>query len=169
MPFTAAPILETDRLKLRPYRHEDFESFAALYQSSRSKYMDGPIDLAAAWPLFAAGAAHWQLLGYGPWSIERKQDRQCVGLVSLNPPIAAPEQELGWALWEGYTGHGYALEAARCARDFALQMLNWRRFVSYISAPNTPSIKLAKRLGATLDPEATSKQTGDTRVYRYLA
>jgi len=169
MPYTTAPILETDRLKLRPYRYEDFEGFAALYQSPRSKYMDGPIERNTAWTLFAAGAAHWQLLGHGPWSIERKDDTQCVGLVSLNPPIAAPEQELGWALWEGYTGKGYALEAAICARDFALQTLNWASFVSYISAPNTPSIKLAKHLGATLDPEATSKQTGDTQVYRYTS
>lgn len=169
MPFTSAPILETDRLKLRPYCIEDFEAFADLYGSPRSQYMDGPIERSKAWGLFAAGAGCWPLLGYGPWAIERKDDAQCVGLVSLNPPLGTLEKELGWALWEGYTGQGYALEATKCVHGFAAHNLSWTGFVSYISAPNIPSIKLAQRLGAKHDHAATAKQTGDTQVYRYLS
>lgn len=169
MKFTDAPVLETERLMLRPYRMADFEAFATLYQSPRSKYMDGPVDRATAWTLFAAGAGRWSLLGYGPWAIDRKEDECCVGLVSLNPPMGTAEQELGWVLWQPFTGQGYALEAAKCAYSFATKTLAWNDFVSYISAPNTPSIKLAKRLGGKFDNNATAKQTGDTQVYRYIS
>ena len=167
MKLAPAPVLETERLKLRPYKVEDFEAYAALYQSERSQYMNGPIERDTAWTRFSGGAGRWLLLGYGPWAIERKADGDCVGLVSLNPPMGAAEKELGWALWEGFTGQGYAFEAAMRARAFATTELAWTNFVSYIAAPNTPSIKLAERLGATRDPVATAAQTDDTLVYRH--
>ena len=44
MKLAPAPVLETERLKLRPYKVEDFEAYAALYQSERSQYMNGPIE-----------------------------------------------------------------------------------------------------------------------------
>lgn len=169
MKLTEAPILQTKRLYLRPYRLEDFEPFAVLYQSERSKYMDGPIDRDRAWTLFAAGAGRWLLLGYGPWAIERKECGQCIGIVSLNPPMRNTEKELGWALWEGFTGQGYAWEAAQRAFSFAITELGWTDFVSYISAPNTSSIKLAERLGAICDSEASATQPDDTLAYRYDA
>jgi len=168
MDFTSAPLLETERLRLRPFGAEDFEPFATLYQSDRSIYMDGPIDPADAWNAFAASAGCWPLLGYGPWAIERKEDTQCVGFVSLNPPIGDKEKELGWALWEPYTGKGYAFEAANRACAFAVQELGWASFVSYIDAANTASIKLAERLGGACDSKATQKQTDDTLVYRHV-
>lgn len=167
MTFTTAPILETDRLLLRPYRLEDFKGFAELLGSARSQFMDGPASRTAAWNRFAAGAGAWSLVGYGPWAIERKEDKLCIGIVSLNHPIGDKERELGWALWEPFSGQGYAFEAAKHAQAFAFDRLDWPTMVSYISSPNTASIKLAERLGATPDSDATAEQKDNTRVYRH--
>lgn len=167
MRLSSAPVLETDRLRLRPYELADFEDFANLLGSPRSQYMDGPVDRSAAWKRFEAGIGCWALVSYGPWIIERKEDKVSVGLVSLNYLMSPREKELGWALWEGCSGQGFALEAARRARAFAFETLGWSDMVSYVAAANGASIRLAERLGAKLDKNATATQEDDTLVYRH--
>lgn len=102
MKFSCAPTLGTDRLRLRAYQKEDFEQFATLYASPRSRFIDGPVSISTAWNLFAAGSGRWPLVGYGAWAVDRLIDLACVGVVSLNCPIKkSEERELGWLLWEG--------------------------------------------------------------------
>lgn len=168
MDYQTAPTLETDRLRLRAYRLDDFDLFAAFYASARSQYADGPVLRAVAWEWFASGAGRWPLTGYGAWTIERLADKVRIGIVSLNYPAKLQtECELGWLLWAGYEGQGYAIEAARGAHRFAVDELKWTSFVSYISRENTQSIRLAEKLGAALDDRATQLVDDETFVYRY--
>lgn len=168
MKFSNAPTLCTHRLLLREYTAEDFDSFAALYASPRSKFADGPVSRATAWTWFAAGAGRWSLVGYGAWAVDRKSDGACVGVVSLNHPVQKnQERELGWLLWEQFEGFGYAVEAAAEAKRFAFNELHWPTLVSYIDKDNDKSIRLAERLGATLDQEATVLTDEKTLVFRH--
>ena len=167
--FTTAPRLETERLVLRPHRVEDFDRLAELFASPRSKYMNGPLSRGDAWRVFAADVGHWDLLGFGAWAIELRETGADVGQVGLNFPADFPERELGWLLWEEFEGHGYALEAARCARDFAFHTLGWDTLVSYIDPENVRSIRLAERLGAAPDPDAAMPDGGPCLVYRHPA
>lgn len=168
MTFSKAPKLSTDRLILRAYTVRDFEPFATLYASPRSKYADGPVPRATAWAWFAAGIGRWQLVGYGSWAIARKSDGVSVGVVSLNHPVNEHEErELGWLLWEGFEGFGYASEAAAEAKRFAFEDLQWSTLVSYIDKDNDQSIRLAEKLGATLDPKATKQADERTLVFRH--
>jgi len=166
--FDTAPILETDRLRLRPYKLEDFEAFARFYASQRSQHADGPVSRATAWSWFTSGVGRWALIGYGAWSIERLEDETCIGIVSLNHPIIGTEErELGWLLWDGFEGQGYATEAARLGRAFAFETMKWKTLVSYVSRENAASIRLAERLGAQLDAAATRLADAETLVYRH--
>ena len=168
MKYPDAPTLETDRLLLRAYRLADFEQFAQFYASQRSRFADGPVSRSTAWAWFAAGAWRWSLTGYGAWAVERREDRVCVGVVSLNHPIEIGyERELGWLLWERHEGNGYAVEAAHEARRFAFDQLGWASLVSYISTENDQSIRLAERIGAILDPAASTPDHEPTLVYRH--
>lgn len=168
MKYLHAPELRTARLKLRHYGQEDFPHFAELYSSPRSKFADGPVSRSTAWASFAAGAGRWSLVGYGAWAVDRSSDGACVGIVSLNHPINQNEErELGWLLWQAYEGNGYATEAANAARQFAFEKLGWRRLVSYIHKDNAQSIRLAERLGARLDSNASAILGNDTLVYRH--
>ncbi|MBL3565882.1 N-acetyltransferase, partial [Rhodovulum sulfidophilum] len=52
--MTAAPIIDTARLRLRPHRVEDFGPYAALFASERARFMGGPLSRRQAWQVFAA-------------------------------------------------------------------------------------------------------------------
>lgn len=169
MAFSVAPTLETERLVLRPYGQDDFEAFAAYFASPRSIYTDGPVDRQTAWDLFTAGAGRWMIAGHGAWTIERKSDAAAVGLVSLNTAIGLPDPELGWILWEGFEGQGYAFEAAFNARNFAFEILRWPALISGIHKDNAPSIRLAERIGAVRDPALVLNEEPETLFYRHKA
>lgn len=169
MGFSTAPTLETERLVLRPYRQSDFDAFAAYFASPRSIYTDGPVSRPTAWDLFTAGAGRWVIAGHGAWTIERKTDGMALGLVSLNTAITLPDPELGWILWEGFEGQGYAYEAAINAKAFAFDILQWPRLISGIHLHNVSSIKLVERLGAVFAPDLSLENEPETRFYRHKA
>ena len=113
--FTA-PRLETERLILRAPELRDAPAHAAFMASERSKFVGGPISAELAWRMLALEAGHWVLKGFGRWILEEKATGDAVGIVGLWHPVGFPEDELGWDLFDGATGKGYATEAATAAR-----------------------------------------------------
>ncbi|MEL7215970.1 MAG: GNAT family N-acetyltransferase [Pseudomonadota bacterium] len=159
-------VLETERLTLRPHRLSDFEDYAAMLASERSVPMGGPVDRGTAWDAFCGEVAAAQL-GLGQvWAIERRADEAHVGQVGFQQPPSFPERELGWMLYAGFEGQGYALEAARAARDYGFGTLGWDDFVSYIDPDNARSVRLAEALGGVRDADAPVPTEGDL-VYRH--
>ena len=85
----------------------------------------------------------------------------------ITHPVEYPEPELGWLLFEGHEGKGYALEAATQAKRFAFDDAGLDRLVSYIDPNNRRSIRLAERLGATRDRGAPTPGGEPCLVYRH--
>lgn len=160
-----APTLTTKRLRLRQHQAGDFADFAHLFASDRAQYMDGPFEEWQAWDRFAAETGAWALNGCGSWAIELLEGGY-IGQVGINKPVYFPEHEVGWLLYEGHEGKGYATEAARAAMGWAFGTFGLTTLVSYIDPPNTPSIRVAERLGGRLDDEAKRPCPTDL-VYRY--
>jgi len=163
---TAIPTLTTDRLILRPPVYEDFPQYAALMASDRARYMGGPYDEKIAWGMFCNDIAQWHVFGHGCLMIEISGTGECIGEVGINHGPLFPEKELGWMLYDGYQGHGYAFQASTMLRDWAFQQLGLPHLVSYIDPDNTRSIALAERMGARRDPDATGQGPGDL-VFRH--
>ncbi|WP_328590527.1 GNAT family N-acetyltransferase [Frigidibacter oleivorans] len=113
-----APTLITPRLRLRPPRVEDFPDYARLMASDRAVHMGGPFAIPMAWGLFCHDIAQWALFGLGALSIDLP-DGTTVGQVGLNRGPLFPEPELGWLVYAGHEGRGYAFEAATALRDWA--------------------------------------------------
>lgn len=163
------PMIETERLRLRPYRIEDFEPVAALMGSDWSAPMGGPFSREMAWFYFASECGSWALCGHGGWSVELKEG-DSAGQVTVNRFGHWPEVELGWTVWPEHEGKGIALEAARAARDWAFGSGGLQTLVSYISPGNARSLALARRLGALEDHTAAlpeGETAADTVVYRH--
>ena len=83
-----------------------------------------------------------------------------VGQVGLNAGPLFPETELGWQLFQGHEGKGYATEAAAALRDWGFANLGVASLVSYVDPGNLASARVAERLGAVLDADAP-RQIGD--------
>ena len=147
------PVLATERLILREPRISDFEAAAAFAASDRMHFIGGPMDRGDAWRRFAAGAGHWALKGFGMWTVEEKVTAAVVGRIGFHAPEGWPEIELGWHVYDGFEGKGYAYEAAMAARDHAYKVMNLPPMISQIAPDNTRSRRLAERMGATIERE----------------
>jgi|JI8StandDraft_2_1071088.scaffolds.fasta_scaffold09899_3 RimJ/RimL family protein N-acetyltransferase len=161
-----APVLTTERLRLRPMVPGDWPAYAALMASDRACHMGGPFDTPAAWGLFCHDAAGWALWGLGALMIERRADGVTVGQVGISKGPLFPETELGWMLYAGFEGQGFATEAGAALRDFAMDRVP--TLVSYVGPQNAASAAVALRLGAVSDP-AAPRQPGDDEdlVFRH--
>lgn len=93
--------------------------------------------------------------------IDLRGTGQTIGQVGINAGPLFPETELGWFLYEGFEGQGYATEAAAAQRDWAFVTLHLDRLVSYMDPENSASARLAKRLGASLDHDAPRTDPAD--------
>jgi RimJ/RimL family protein N-acetyltransferase len=164
--MSLAPTLTTKRLTLRPMREGDFPAYARLMESPRAAYMGGPFDTRAAWGMFCHDAACWALFGHGALMVDQASTGETVGQVGLNAGPLFPETELGWFLYDGHEGAGYATEGAAALRDWAFRTLPVESLVSYMDAANVASQAVARRLGATLDADAPRPDPEDL-VFRH--
>lgn len=161
------PTLETERLIMRAPDLSDLEVMSAFYASPRSSFVGGPQSRELTWRSLAQEVGHWQLNGFGRWTLVEKETGAPVGIVGLWHPEGFPERELGWDLYDGATGKGYATEAAIAARSYAYETLGWDTLISLIANENHASEAVAKRLGATYDYDFTHERFGPMRVFRH--
>ncbi len=162
------PTLETERLRLRAPRPDDFDAFADFRASPRSRYAGGPFSRAEAFEQMAAIVGHWHLRGYGRWIVADKEGDRALGLVGLFYPEGWLEPEIAWAVFDEAEGRGIALEAARATRAHAYETLGWRTLVSLIDPQNTRSAALAERMGATREGVFHHQTLGALDVWRHL-
>lgn len=155
--------IETPRLVLRQPDTRDVDSLIRFYCSQRSSMAGGHVSQAQAVLRAYALLGHWLHRGYGLFAITLKPDEDtAVGMAGPFYPPGRPEAEIGWVLFEGAEGNGYATEAAAATIQFARQRLNWSHIVHYIAPENTQSIAVAKRLGAYLDSDAIQPKPDTT-------
>jgi len=144
--------VETERLILRhidPAR--DFDAWASMMSQERSvRYLDGKVlNRALAWRNMAAVIGHWEIRGYGFFSVESKATGEWVGRVGPWNPEGWPEPEIGWAIAAEHWGQGYAPEAARASIDYVFETLGWSRVIHVILEGNDASEKVAQKIGST--------------------
>ncbi|MDK3075671.1 GNAT family N-acetyltransferase [Sedimentitalea sp. JM2-8] len=163
------PTLITDRLRLRAPGPQDIAPFTAFYASERARFVGGPLTAEQAWRMLAMEIGHWTLKGFGRWTVETLDTGTAVGLVGLFEPEGWPEPEIGWDLFNGHEGNGYATEAGRAARDYAYDILGWPTAISLVKDGNDGSAAVAARLGARPDGRFVHERHGDLAIWRHPA
>lgn len=143
--------LETERLKLRMWRESDLDDYAELTADPLvMRYLQPgkpPFTRADAWRSMAFFMGHWQMRGYGHWAVEEKASGRMIGRIGFLNPEGWPGFEIGWTLARPAWGKGYATEGGRRALEYAFNVLDQRHVISLIHPENTPSMKVAERLG----------------------
>jgi RimJ/RimL family protein N-acetyltransferase len=158
------PVLETERLRLRPFRLSDFDDYAAMCGDPEvARYLSVRFSREQSWRHLAFLVGHCELLGYGMWAVEERETGAFVGRIGFADPDGWPGCELAWALARHWWGRGYATEGGRAALDHAFTVLGKDRVISLIHPENRASIRVAERLGETLQGR-TSEALGAERL-----
>jgi RimJ/RimL family protein N-acetyltransferase len=134
---------------------DDFEEYAAIHTDYEvTRYTVGAqLSRHDAWRHLAMIVGHWHLRGFGMWGVFEKSTGALVGRVGFYEPDGWPDFELGWTLGRASWGLGYATEAAARCLKFAFEEMGRDRVISIIDPNNTPSIRVAERIGESLEGE----------------
>jgi RimJ/RimL family protein N-acetyltransferase len=144
------PTLITPRLTLRGGLPEDAEALGRFMESPRAAGIGGPYPAsdAAAW--IASDLNNWATRGTGMWIVTLTATGEPIGRIgALHHPGWEPE--LGWHLFDGYEGQGYAFEAASAARDHLQDVLGLPPVFSFVEPTNPRSRALALRMRAVVE------------------
>lgn len=163
-----APVLSTERLRLRLPQPADLPGFTAFWISPRTAFMGGPWSADEAAAEFPELTRQWARHGFSLFVITRAGDERAIGLAGPFMPEGHPEPELAWNLWHAADeGQGFATEATRAARDWFFANSGHDTAVSYTHPDNTASHRLAERLSATVDSDAACPYPPPVRIYRH--
>lgn len=157
------PTLETPRLLLRPTALEDLEGFITLAGDPESaRFIGGVQPRSMAWRAMCAMAGAWTLRGFAMFSVVEKSSGRWLGRVGPWQPEGWPGTEVGWGLLREGWGQGYATEAAAATMTWAFDHLGWKEIIHCIAPENTPSQRVAQRLGSRLLGPVTLPPPYDT-------
>ena len=158
----ASPLIETERLLLRLPRMEDAPGLLDAFADPEAmRYIgDGSTtDLAGAEAAVTRWLQRWEAWGIGMFVVERREDGRVLGRAGFlrwDPEtweIGGSETEIGWGLAREHWGQGYASEASLALRDWAVAERGLTRLISLIQTGNVASVRVAEKIGETLERE----------------
>lgn len=145
--------IHTRRLRLRPLTTSDTDDLLA-YRSLEEvcRYVPFlPMTRASVAEKLATDWSRQQITSEGEaltLGVELAEVGTVIGDVMLYFVSAVHRRgDVGWVLHPAHSGHGYATEAARAVLHLAFDGLGLHRVVARVDARNTPSLRLAERLG----------------------
>jgi RimJ/RimL family protein N-acetyltransferase len=157
--------LTTPRLLLRPWRDDDMDAFAAMFddpavmeflmppRGRMSAFADA--DRAAIDAIVGRVRAHFDQYGFGWWAAELQETGVFIGFIGLShisfEAHFTPAVEIGWRLARTYWGQGYATEGARASLAAAFTQLGLEEIVSITVPANQRSRRVMERIGMTRD------------------
>ncbi len=148
------PVLETDRLILRPIGLADWEAYAAAWADpDMTAFIGGGTrDRTTSWSKYIAAAGLWPVCGFGYWSFIDRETGAFVGNGGLSRferdiPELDGFPEIGWAIVPGGWGKGYATEAIRAALHWSDTVLQAPETRCIIDPANSASFRVAEKLG----------------------
>ncbi|MEY8802561.1 GNAT family N-acetyltransferase [Leisingera sp. XS_AS12] len=159
------PVLESERLILRPHVAQDFDAVARLWADPEVvRFISGILATREeSWARLLRYMGHWQALGFGYWAVTLRDGGDFVGEVGFAnfrrdmQPGLDDVPEAGWVLSPAVHGRGIASEAVACMHRWAEQHTDWSETACIFDPAHEVSQKVARRLGYTPRPEARYK------------
>ena len=147
--------LETTRLKLRQFTHDDLQVMYILSTDPDViKYADTPArDMEEVRERLEQGPlADYRKYGYGRFAVELKETGKVIGFCGIKylPEIDLPE--VGYRYLKEYWGRGIGTEAAEACVGFARDDLKIKKLIALIIPENIASIRVAEKLGMIKGP-----------------
>ena len=156
-------VCETSRLILRKFDQNDVEqllSFLGDPQVMRFS-VAGPQTREDIRARYLPGCLkRYSRDGLGQWAVVRKSDGVCVGEcgICIQEVDGEREFEISYRLRRDCWGFGLATEATRACRDYGFEQAGLHRLISIIESENAASIRVAEKMGMTLQKRASFHQ-----------
>lgn len=149
--------LSSGRIRLRQWRDEDREPFAAMNSDARvMEFFRNCLSRVESDAMVDGIQKHFSEHDFGLWAVEVPGVAPFIGFAGFAiPRFSAPFTpcvEVGWRLAFEHWKHGYATEAARLAIDYGFRTLAFPEVVSFTSVANHRSRAVMERLGMRRDP-----------------
>ena len=149
------PIIETERLLLRPYRRDDFPAYGALFADEEvTRYAGGvPYSREQSWTRFLRQVGMWHYFGFGFFAIQDKTSGAFIGEAGFHDahrqitPSLEGTMEMGWAISPRNHGRGLATEAVTAALAWGDREFPALKKTCLIETGNEASIRVAMKHG----------------------
>lgn len=157
------PVLETARLRLRPYRLSDLDPLAAMWGDPEHVRFIGNRTRPRS-EVFVSLQRHigsWFLVGYGFWVLESLDDHAVVGEAGFLPGMRAMDPgiddtpEAGWSIGKAHWGQGLATEALQACLGWCDRELPFARTACIIEHGHDASVRVATKCGYTKAMDST--------------
>ncbi len=156
-----AALIDTPRLRLRPFRASDFAAIAPLLgdDAFMAWSVPGPLHGDAARARLAKLIECYAANGFSKLAIFPKDADTLIGYCGLDTELIDGRRvvELGFRIARGQRGRGYAFEAAGAVLVDGFTRLDLASIVAFAEPGNTPSLKLLEKLGMALEREVALK------------
>jgi ribosomal-protein-alanine N-acetyltransferase len=151
------PLLQTERLRLRPLTPDDAEALHRLWTDPgvRQYLWDGEvIAREKTEEIVRRSAELFETTGLGLWAVLPRDSEALAGFCGYWFFRDPPELELLYGIAEEQWGRGLATEAARAMLRYGFEVLGFERIAASTDAANTASVRVMEKLGMTFDRRA---------------
>ncbi|UCH01702.1 MAG: GNAT family N-acetyltransferase [Candidatus Bathyarchaeota archaeon] len=142
--------IHTCRLRLRPFRIEDFDAYAAIMADPEiGKWFPKGEGYSRdeAEKSFNRILEHWTRHSFGLWAVFQKRKPSLMGRCGLNRIDETSEVEIDFLLAKQFWGKGYATEAAQAVLEYGFTILHLSRIIALAKIENIASRKVMEKIG----------------------
>ncbi len=146
------PVIETDRLLIRPLTLADMHSVAEIIGDSYAmRFVDRPKQGKDAKEQLWHWTRDYKKDGFGFMALIQKKDNAFIGYAGfLRQTVEKKEYiELGYIISPEYWDLGFATEAALALKNYGLTKLGFSNLIAIIHEKNAASIRVATKIGMT--------------------
>jgi RimJ/RimL family protein N-acetyltransferase len=165
-------VLETDRLRLRPFARDlsDVDALNAIQSDPvHMRYYPHPFSPEDTRAWIERWLRHEEEYGYALWAIEESQTGAFLGNCGPAHQVVdgKDELEIGWSVAPWRANQGIATEAAAAVRDHCFGIIGAPYVISLVRPENGPSARVAEKIGMGVWKETRFGSEGWIhRVYR---
>jgi ribosomal-protein-alanine N-acetyltransferase len=162
--------LETARLHLRLFTHDDIGALARIYGNPNVLRYLSHEAISSRHAEEAARRSvhrfldHWDAFGFGVWAIIDKASGELAGYCGLQYVPGLAQVELLYLLDERFWHRGLATEAVLTAVRYGFDELGLQRIVAVVEAANRASRRVLEKVGLIPSDDSPS---GDLQVVAY--
>ena len=143
-------ILETARLVLREYTHDDFEAiFEILSDAETMRHYPKPYDEEMTRLWIERNIERYKKYGFGLWAVTLKETGKFIGDCGITIQNIDGEflPEIGYHIHKKHWRQGFGSEAASAVRDWAFENTEYNCLYSYMKYTNVESYSTAASIG----------------------